>query len=380
MTLTFVSNYINHHQLPFCDTCYQRLGAGFAFVQSMPMEAERVEMGWSAEGETRPYVHKFDKEKEKAFALIRDSDILLAGWHDKREIEAAVQKRLVVGKPTFRISESIYKSGRWKCLSPRGLLRNYREHTRHRRRPYYLLCAGAYVAGDYRLLHAFPHKKYRWGYFPATRRYGEELWQKKQDTAIPQICWAGRFIDWKHPDMMLALVRDLCEAGHAFHLHLMGSGAMEGELKQMAKDYQVTEKITFHGSCSPEQVREIMEASHIHILASDRLEGWGAVLNEAMNSGLAVVASMEAGATGYLVADGENGFVFRQRQYEQMKGLVERLLTDAPLRERLGRAAYQTITETWNAEHAAEELLRVCAEMLAGREIDPAQEGPLCKT
>ncbi|MDR0221669.1 MAG: glycosyltransferase family 1 protein, partial [Lachnospiraceae bacterium] len=146
MTLTFVSNYINHHQLPFCDACYQRLGAGFAFVQSMPMEVERVEMGWSVEGETRPYVHKLDKEKEKVLALIRDSDILLAGWHDKRDIEAAIQKRLCDNKPTFRVSESIYKSGRWKCLSPRGLLRNFREHTRHRHRPYYLLCAGAYVA------------------------------------------------------------------------------------------------------------------------------------------------------------------------------------------------------------------------------------------
>ena len=45
MTFTFVSNYINHHQLPFCEALYKRLGKGFVFIQTMPMEAERVEMG-----------------------------------------------------------------------------------------------------------------------------------------------------------------------------------------------------------------------------------------------------------------------------------------------------------------------------------------------
>ena len=56
MTFTFVSNYINHHQLPFCEALYKRLGKGFVFIQTMPMEAERVEMGWSVAVDEIPYV------------------------------------------------------------------------------------------------------------------------------------------------------------------------------------------------------------------------------------------------------------------------------------------------------------------------------------
>lgn len=29
MKINFISNYINHHQIPFCDCLYRKLGEGF---------------------------------------------------------------------------------------------------------------------------------------------------------------------------------------------------------------------------------------------------------------------------------------------------------------------------------------------------------------
>ena len=49
MKLIFVSNYFNHHQLPFCDALYELLEGDFCFLQTQPMEEERVKMGWQAE-------------------------------------------------------------------------------------------------------------------------------------------------------------------------------------------------------------------------------------------------------------------------------------------------------------------------------------------
>ena len=37
MTITFISNYINHHQIPFSNACYTLLGEGYHFVQTQPM-------------------------------------------------------------------------------------------------------------------------------------------------------------------------------------------------------------------------------------------------------------------------------------------------------------------------------------------------------
>ena len=49
MIITFFSNYYNHHQKALCDEWYALLGDGFTFVETMPMEDFRSQMGWGEE-------------------------------------------------------------------------------------------------------------------------------------------------------------------------------------------------------------------------------------------------------------------------------------------------------------------------------------------
>ena len=120
-------------------------------------------------------MHLLYEEPEVCRGLIEDCDLLLAGWMEQEELIAG---RLGSGKPAIRISERIYREGQWKAVSPRGLAHKYREHIRYRNKPVYLLCAGAYVASDFSLIHAYPGKRFRFGYFPETdvyKRQGREL-------------------------------------------------------------------------------------------------------------------------------------------------------------------------------------------------------------
>ena len=48
MKLTIVSNYINHHQIPMASELYAKLGGSFTFIQTQPMEEDRVKMGWGS--------------------------------------------------------------------------------------------------------------------------------------------------------------------------------------------------------------------------------------------------------------------------------------------------------------------------------------------
>ena len=89
MKLTFISNYINHHQIPFCNCLYQELGEDFSFIQTEPMEEERVRMGWAVDAHAIPYVHLLYEEEEICRRLIDDCDLLLAGWMEKEEGWAA---------------------------------------------------------------------------------------------------------------------------------------------------------------------------------------------------------------------------------------------------------------------------------------------------
>lgn len=373
MTVTFISNYINHHQIPFSNACYELLGKEYHFIQTQPMEQERLSMGWSTEGEELPYVSFLYENEAACRKLIMESDVLLAGWSGREDL---VEERLNAGKLTIRISERLYREGQWKAISPRGLFHKYKEHTRYRKKPAYLLCAGAYVASDFHLIHAYPEKMFKWGYFPEVKYYEKDQLRKmKLSDGQIHIVWAGRFIPLKHPEYMIRLAKSLKEMTK-FHIHMAGGGEMEEELKRLAREYDVEDKLTFYGFQRPEEVRSIMEKCQIHIFTSNHLEGWGAVVNEAMNSGCAVVANVQAGAVPYLIRHRENGMIYSGGSYEKMEEAVLFLLKNPNEIERLGENAYETISRLWNAPYAAKELLRMIKELKEGS-FTPPVEGPL---
>lgn len=363
MLICFVSNYINHHQIPFCNAMCELLKGlpgenAFLFLQTEEMAEERRTMGWQA-GERPDYVRCWYEEPEVCQKLVRDADVVLFGGCDD---ESYIAGRLQAGGPVVRISERLYKTGQWKAISPRGLIKKYHDHTRYRNAPVYLLCAGAYVASDFRIIHAYGGKRYRWGYFPETRRYdpAELFAGKSAPDAAPAILWAGRFLDWKHPELAVETAHYLSGQGLDFHMDIIGGGELAATVEQLIDRYGLQEKVTLCGYRTPREVRTAMERADIYLFTSDRQEGWGAVMNEAMNSGCAVVADHLIGAAPYLIRQGENGFLYDDRRREQLFARAEQLVRDAELRRRLGTAAYHTIADTWNAENAARELLRLC--------------------
>lgn len=379
MKAVFISNYINHHQIPFSDALYERLGEEYHFIQTEPMEEERVKMGWALEASEIPYVVFAEEEEERCRALLEEADLVLAGWTKRMDL---IMPRLASGKLTLRISERIYREGQWKALSPRGLAAKYREHVRFRKSPVYLLCAGAYVASDFSLIHAYPGKMLKFGYFPQLRLYeGDSLFEKKGPVDAEkgiQIVWAGRMIALKHPEFAVRLAKELRAQGYAFHIHFAGSGPLEEQLRQEIEKAGLAERFTFYGFLSPTQVRDVMERCHIQLFTSNYLEGWGAVINEGMNSGCCVVANGQAGAAPFLIEDQKNGLIYENGSYEKFAEKVKGLFAEPDSIGRMGRAAYRTIAEEWNAGQAARACIAFYESWKAG-EPAFAQSGPLSR-
>ena len=223
----------------------------------------------------------------------------------------------------------------------------------------YFLCAGAYVPCDLGIIHAYPEKMLRFGYFPETREYapGEPFSRKKKGS----ILWAARMIDWKHPELVVKIAAYLKEL--PFHITMIGGGELEEKVHRLAEELGVTDKITFAGFRSPEEVRAAMEESEIYLVTSDRKEGWRAVVNEAMNSGCAVVADHMIGAAPWMIRQREHGILYHDGCEQQLQEYVAELLQDPAECRRLGEAAQQTVRTEWNARTAAERLVRLCREM-----------------
>lgn len=350
----FISNYLNHHQLPFCNAMYEILQGDFAFIQTEPMEEERKRMGWQAQISC-PYVKYFYEEPDLCRKWIADCAVVLFGGTDD---ESYIAERLQRKKPVIRYSERLYKQGQWKAISPRGLLKKYQDHTSYRRDNVYMLCSGAYVPSDFHIVRAYPGKLLRWGYFPETKQYDSEMLLSGKKAG--SILWAARFIDWKHPELPVETAKWLRDHGYDFHMDIIGGGELETMVKELVTAYQLEKHVTLQGYRTPEEVRTFMEQADIYLVTSDRQEGWGAVVNEAMNSGCAVVANHMIGAVPFLIKPEQNGLVYRDGQKEQLFSAVAKLLEDRKLCHRLGTAAMQTIAGEWNAENAAVRLAQFC--------------------
>ena len=121
--------------------------------------------------------------------------------------------------------------------------------------------------------------------------------------------------------------------------------------------------MTLCGFKKPEEVRKYMEKADIYLMTSDRKEGWGAVVNEAMNSGCAVVGDHMVGAVPFLLQHGKNGLIYKDGEKQQLFELTELLVRDRAYCHRLGREAIKTITGEWNAEIAAERMCGLCSRL-----------------
>ena len=376
MVITFVSNYINHHQIPFCDAMSSLFeDVDFHFVQAMPMEEKRINMGWAVDPKDYPYVSLFYEDEKYCEELILNSDVVIFGWTEGITSELE-KKRLSSGRLSFRVSERIYRGSRIKWLSPRGLMKKYNEHIRYRKKPVYLLCAGAYVSADFKLIHAYPDKMLKWGYYPDVKDRSFRV--SETDNKI-RLCWAGRFVKLKHPEYAIELCKELEKFGYDYELKMIGDGYMRQDLEKTVKDAGLSASVSFLGNLKPEEVTMHMKDSDVFLFTSNYLEGWGAVVNEAMQCGCAVVASREAGAVPFLITDGENGFSYRNGDCEDFKKKVLSLFQEKYKILQFAKNGYDTIEKVWNAKNASMEFVRFCREYIDGAVPRPAEIGPMSK-
>ncbi|MHB8131519.1 MAG: glycosyltransferase family 4 protein [Mobilitalea sp.] len=379
MKISFYSNYLTHHQIPFSNEMYHILNNDYTFISTEEMETERKELGWEFEDRYSYELKAYENKEgyQLAMKLSRDSDVILVGSASELFVKERMRSRL--SGLTLRYSERIYKKGRWRFLSPRGLLYRWETYFKYCNRSLYMLCASAYTSGDLMLQGSYLGKCYKWGYFPETIYYNpDDLMMKKAEDKV-EILWCGRLLEWKHPEVAIRLALMLKKEGLDFILNMIGSGEKEDIIRRMISVNNLESCVKLLGAMPQVQVRRRMEKSHIFLSTSDFQEGWGAVVNEAMNSGCAVVASHAVGSVPFLIEDGKNGMVYKNGSINILFNKVRHLILNRPLCEKLGRKAYDTIINEWNAKEAVQRLLLLLKDLEKKGSSDRFQRGPCSK-
>lgn len=150
------------------------------------------------------------------------------------------------------------------------------------------------------------------------------------------------------------------------------------KIKSLVKSLGVDDVVAFKGNMPNDEILKAMRQHDIFLFTSDKNEGWGAVANEAMSNGCAIVASDAIGSIPFLVKDGENGCMFKSRNLDSLCEKVEYLLDNENERQRIATNAYHTMRDIWSPRNAAMSFLRLVDDLKSGKDSS-IEEGPCSK-
>ena len=164
MKVTFYSNFLTHHQVPFCLEMQKLLGNDFKFVSTVKIFQWRLDLGFKDLDQEYDFVvraYENDEEYAKAKKLADESDIVIIG----STTDDLIEDRLKADKITFRYRSRIllFTDGFWKTILNKEkwhLL--YQRHLKYRNnKNLYMLCANAYGANDFGALGLYKNKMYK---------------------------------------------------------------------------------------------------------------------------------------------------------------------------------------------------------------------------
>lgn len=363
MKVAFFSNFLNHHQLPMCLAFENKENVEFTFIATEKVPKERLDMKYEDMNEKYPFViraYESEKAKIKALQLAENADVVIIGSAPGYYIE----KRLkCYNKLTFRFCERSLKKGTWRRFIPRTRRKIKNDYMQYANNNYYILGSSAYTSHDL-VICGFPEEKcFKWGYFPEVSQitnFQDVLDKKKKNSII----WVARFIELKHPEVALDLAKRLDAEGIDFSLKMIGDGPLREKYENFAKENNLSDNVEFLGALTPDEVRTHMMESEVLLFSSDFREGWGAVLNEAMNSLCVPVVSHSCGSSAFLVEQGQNGFIYQFGNNTEAFEHVKWLFQNENERKIMSEKAYKTMIEQWNATVAVDRFLELSTQLL----------------
>ena len=371
MKTVFITNTLDHYHLPACEEAYKQLGSDFTFISTVPMEESKKQLGFTDYSTICPYAFnawETEENYQKAKELCDNADMVIIG----AEYEKFVEKRLLENKLTFFFSERLFKKGIISLLKPNNAISIYNRFTRFRKNSNcYILCSGYYAPKDFRIIGMKQEKLLRWGYFSAVKELTREY-----DNDVVTLLWTGRFVKLKHPELALQAAEKLQQNNIKFKMFFIGMGPMQEQMQKYIDRNNLSENVKIYGSMPTEEVQKHMDNADIALFTSDRREGWGAVVNEAMVGGCAVVASDAAGCSKILIKNGVNGFVYNHANKQEFFDHVLTLAKDKNLRKEIGINANKVLIQKWNGTEGMKRLLELSRAIIDGKEPVEYEDGP----
>lgn len=179
--------------------------------------------------------------------------------------------------------------------------------------------------------------------------------------APPRIVMVARFEPQKdHPTLLRALA---CLTDVRWEVNLVGAGPRLPEMRRLAADLGLDGRIRFLGAT--DDVPAVLADGQVFVLSTN-WESFPLSVLEAMRAGLPVVAS-DVGGIAEAVSPGVTGWLVPRGDHRALAARLRGLLTDAPLRRRVGQAGRRAYEQSFTADVMLERVTCLYADVASRR-------------
>ena len=180
--------------------------------------------------------------------------------------------------------------------------------------------------------------------------------QKKWGIAdAPVIVSIGRLVARKGSDQLIKAMPDVLQRFPKSKLLLVGTGNYQKRLEKLVRNLKVQDSVIFAGRVEHEllpdyyRLGDIFAAPCRSRYGGLEVEGLGIVYLEASACGIPVIAGKSGGAPD-AVLDGKTGLLVNGRDHREVGAAVIKLLSDQPLRQKMGADGRVWMEQLWSWE------------------------------
>ncbi len=130
-----------------------------------------------------------------------------------------------------------------------------------------------------------------------------------------KLVFVGSFIKRKNIEIVIKALSKLKEKSIEFHL--IGDGPLRAKLIKMTQKSALSQNVFFHGVKNNSEIPTLLSQFDVLILPS-HYDGWGAVVNEALQSGLYVLVSNNCGSKDLIDSEKERGIIFNPKNSKEL--------------------------------------------------------------
>ena len=155
----------------------------------------------------------------------------------------------------------------------------------------------------------------------------------------------SRLTNWKQVDLIIKSLPDLIRLNDQVRLIIVGDGKERKNLQKLCEDLKVVEYVFFTGALQQELIKDYMSIADIFI-SMNSLSSLSNPVFEAMICGKPVIA-LNKGTTTDLIKDIDTGFLIEENELDTLPHLVNDILSNDELMEKIGRNAQKYMLEQW---------------------------------